>query len=186
MKYKIGAIHGRFQMLHLGHMEYLLAGKARCDFLYIGITNPDPRLSSENESDLKRTEDKSNPFTYFERLEMVRDAMLESGVGRHEFEIVPFPINFPELIKYYIPLEATFFLTLYDEWGQHKLNTIKSLGVKTDVMWVRTMDERLTSGTEVRKLFASGNEWEHLVPKSVAIYIKRKELIQRLEELFKK
>lgn len=24
---KVGVIHGRFQMLHNGHMEYLLAGK---------------------------------------------------------------------------------------------------------------------------------------------------------------
>ena len=37
----IGVIHGRFQMLHLGHMEYLLAGKARCERLIIGISNPD-------------------------------------------------------------------------------------------------------------------------------------------------
>ncbi len=30
---KIGVIHGRFQMLHIGHMEYLLAGKERCNYL---------------------------------------------------------------------------------------------------------------------------------------------------------
>ena len=37
----IGVIHGRFQMLHHGHMEYLLAGKKRCQRLIIGISNPD-------------------------------------------------------------------------------------------------------------------------------------------------
>ena len=36
-----GVIHGRFQVLHLKHMEYLLAAKMRCQTLYIGITHPD-------------------------------------------------------------------------------------------------------------------------------------------------
>ena len=36
-----GVIHGRFQVLHLKHMEYILAAKMRCRKLYIGITNPD-------------------------------------------------------------------------------------------------------------------------------------------------
>ena len=35
-----GMAHGRFQVLHLKHMEYLLAAKMRCKKLYIGITYP--------------------------------------------------------------------------------------------------------------------------------------------------
>ena len=99
-KNKIGVIHGRFQGLHKGHMEYLLEGKRRCDFLYIGITNPDPGLTKDNSADLKRSKPEENPFTYYERMNMIRDAMLEAGVSRQEFEIVPFPINFPELINF--------------------------------------------------------------------------------------
>jgi hypothetical protein len=38
----IAVVHGRFQPLHLGHMEYLLAGAERCRTLIVGITNPDP------------------------------------------------------------------------------------------------------------------------------------------------
>lgn len=37
----IGVVHGRFQPLHLKHMEYILAAKVRCRKLYIGVTNPD-------------------------------------------------------------------------------------------------------------------------------------------------
>ena len=36
-----GVINGRFQVLHLKHMEYILAAKMRCNKLYIGISNPD-------------------------------------------------------------------------------------------------------------------------------------------------
>jgi len=181
----IGVIHGKFQMLHLGHMEYLLAGKNRCDYLYIGITNPDTNLTSDNENDLNRSKLSSNPFTYYERMEMIRDAMLENGVNRTEFEIVPFPINYPKLINNYVPMSAVFFVTIYDKWGEHKLETLNRLGVKTDLMWVRDMSERLTSGTEVRTLIANDGEWTHLVPKSVSTYVKERKLIERIKTLCK-
>jgi cytidyltransferase-like protein len=182
---KMGVIHGRFQMLHMGHMEYLLSGKSRCDVLYIGITNPDPELTASNTNDMKRTNLSANPFTYYERLEMIRDAMLEFGVKREEFEIVPFPINFPQLLKYYVPLDATFFLTIYDSWGEHKLKTIQDLGVDVDLMWTKTMDERLTSGSEVRSLIANDGDWRNLVPKTTVEYLVSNNLIARVKKLCK-
>jgi cytidyltransferase-like protein len=180
---KIGVIHGRFQGLHYGHMEYLLEGKKRCDFLYIGVTNPDPGMTRENNADLKRSLPEENPFTYYERMIMLKDAMIESGINQTEFAIVPFPINYPELIKYYVPMNALFFVTIYDEWGNHKLNTLKELGVKTDLMWTRTLEERFTTGKDVRKLIAKNEPWEQLVPKSVASYIKENKLDLRIKNL---
>jgi len=182
-KVKIGVIQGRFQGLHKGHMEYLLEGKKRCEFLYIGITNPDPDLTKENESDINRSKLEENPFTYFERMIMLRDALIEYGVKREEFEIVPFPINYPELIKFYVPLDALFFITIYDEWGKHKLEILKSIGVKIDLMWTRTLDERFTSGKELRKLIAENKPWEHLVPNTVTGYIRNNKLDKRVKEL---
>lgn len=180
---KTGVIHGRFQGLHYGHMEYLLEAKKRCDFLFIGITNPDPGLTRENSTDLKRSKTEENPFTYFERLIMLRDAMIEASVGRNEFEIVPFPINVPEQIKFYTPLDALYFITIYDEWGKHKLNTIENLGCKTDLMWVRSLGERFTTGKDVRNLIADGEPWEHLLPSSVTLYIKNNKLDLRIKKL---
>lgn len=37
---QMGAIHGRFQVLRHDHLKYLMAGKARCQRLCVGITNP--------------------------------------------------------------------------------------------------------------------------------------------------
>lgn len=179
----IGVIHGRFQPLHLGHMEYLLEGKKRCDFLWIGITNPDPEVTAENVANPARSMPSSNPFTFFERLLMIRDALLEAGLVRKEFEIVPFPINFPEIIRYYAPLDAVYFVTVYDAWGQAKVDTLKGLGLKVDVMWTRKMSDRFTSGTEIRKLIARGNPWDHLVPASVAKIIRTFDLDRRILEL---
>ena len=75
----IGVIHGRFQMLHLGHMEYLLAGKARCRRLIVGISNPDATVTRFSSASPHRSQQSANPLTYFERYEMIRGALLESG-----------------------------------------------------------------------------------------------------------
>ena len=79
--------------------------------LYFGVLKYDPKNPS-------RSEQSSNPFTYFERYLMIRDSMLDAGINRGEFEIIPFPINYPERIKYYAPLNARYFITKYDDgWG---------------------------------------------------------------------
>ena len=138
-------IHGRFQGLHIGHMEYLLEGKKRCDFLYIGITNPDASFIVKNDTDGLRSTELANPFTYFERLEMVRDAMLEYGIPREEFEIVPFPIHHPNLLHFYTPLDATYFLTIYDNRGTYKYEEFKKLKLKIDVMREKDFSEKTCS-----------------------------------------
>ena len=184
-KHPIGVIHGRFQPPHLGHIEYLLAGKSRCAFLYIGIANPDPNLTAENSANLLRSRLEANPFTFQERLLMLRDSLLEVGIPRSEFEIVPFPINYPHLLKYYVPLDAHFFVTVYDDWGREKVKVLEDLGVKVEVMWERSMLERFTSGTEVRKLIAIGEEWQHLVPQAVVRIIRELKLDERVHEISK-
>ena len=43
-------IHGRFQPFHNGHLDYLRGALARCDELFVGITNPDPRHARPEQS----------------------------------------------------------------------------------------------------------------------------------------
>lgn len=178
-----GVIHGRFQVLHLKHMEYLLAAKKRCRNLVIGISNPDDSFIRENKYDANRSRKANNPFTYFERYEMIRDAMLEFGVPREEFEIVPFPINAPEYIAQYAPRCATYYMSICDEWGEDKYRTLTGLGLKVEVLWKKPAEEKGTTATEVRKLIIEGKPWSHLVPKSVYAYIAEHELDKRIIRL---
>jgi nicotinamide-nucleotide adenylyltransferase len=166
---KIGVIHGRFQMLHMGHMEYLIAGKNRCDRLIIGICNPDENLTKFNNVCPHRSKAQSNPLTYFERYEMIKGAMIEAG--HQSFDIVPFPINFPSLIFNYVPKGATFYMTIYDKWGEEKKYMLENIGCNVEVMWYRTDDERFTSGTEVRSRIINQEKWEELVPPFVYKYV---------------
>ena len=106
---EIGVIHGRFQVLHNDHLKYLMAGKAQCRHLVVGITNPDPTLTRPDAADPNRSNSFANPLAYFERYVMVRTVLEEAGVNSSDLSIVPLPINFPELYVYYVPLDATFF-----------------------------------------------------------------------------
>ncbi len=177
----LGVIHGRFQILHKGHMEYLLAGKSKCKKLIIGICNPDVNLTKYNDACPHRSETIANPLTYYERYEMIKGAMLEAG--QESFEIVPFPINFPELIFNYTPQNAVYYLTIYDKWGEEKRQLLENIGCNTNVMWHRSNSERFTSGTEVRRRIVSGEEWKDLVPEFVYSYIIEHKIDERIRFL---
>ena len=107
-----GVAHGRFQILHNDHLKYLRAAKARCHHLVIGITNPDPILTRPDAADPRRSAPESNLLTYYERYCLIKAAFMEEGFGLEDFSLVPLPINLPELYRYYVPLEATFFITI--------------------------------------------------------------------------
>ena len=159
-----GAIHGRFQVLHNDHLKYLMAGMAKCRHLVVGITNPDPSLTGEESADPYRSNALANPLTYFERYKMVRTVLNDEGVPPDALSVVPFPINFPELFKYYVPLDATFFLTIYDEWGKKKLERFRTVGLSVDILWERPLSQKGISGKQIRLNMIDGKPWEDLVP----------------------
>ena len=179
----MGVIHGRFQVLHHDHLKYLTAGKARCRHLVVGITNPDPTLTRDDPADPQRSQPAANPLSYFERYVMIQAALLDAGLGSSDFSVVPFPINLPELWGHYVPLDATFFLTIYDQWGRRKLEQFKEHGLKIEVLWERKLDEKGLRASEVRKRMAEGSPWSHLVPKSTEILMRRWGIPERLQKL---
>ncbi|MFW5730366.1 MAG: nicotinate-nucleotide adenylyltransferase [Desulfonatronovibrionaceae bacterium] len=179
----LGVIHGRFQVLHNDHLKYLLAGKKLCRHLIIGITNPDPILTTEVQVDVKRSSALANPLTYYERLLLVRESLLEAGTGLEEMTIVPFPITRPELYEYYVPKKAVFFLSIYDDWGRKKLDQFRDLGLKTHVLWEVPPEEKGLSSTIIRELMVQGKPWDHLVPEPVARLCRQWEIPSRLKNL---
>jgi len=164
---KTGVIHGRFQILHNDHMKYILSGKALCDHLVIGITNPDPTLTRKESSDPKRDDRFANPLTYYERYILLNAALKQSGLDHDEFSVVPFPINMPELYQYYVPMDAVFFFTIYDDWGRQKQQYFKTLGLKSHILREVSYEQKGISSSEIRDRIEKGEPWEHLVPEVV-------------------
>ena len=176
-------IHGRFQVLHNDHLKYLLAGKARCKHLVVGITNPDPSRIREETADLHRSSRFANPLTYYERYQMIRAALTEAGCALDEFSVVPLPIHDPQLYRYYVPTEAVFFLAVYDDWGRRKRKYFESLNLKVHVLREVPPEEKGISGTDVRRAMTDGSRWEHMVPGAVARLLKQWNIPQRLRSV---
>ncbi len=181
--YELGVIHGRFQVVHNDHVKYLLASTARCRHLVVGITNADPDMIHAEAADPQRSTLLANPLTYYERYQLVRCAMAEAGVALHDFSIVPLPISQPERYRYYVPLDAVFFLSIYDDWGRRKKQYFESLGLRTHVLREVTPAEKGISGTEVRRRMRDGKTWHHLVPSSVAALLEKWNFAQRLRDI---
>ena len=176
----LAVIHGRFQPLHCGHLEYLLAGKALADVLVVGITNPDPWLLGQEEAAPERGQVSANPCSFWERLLMVEGSLLEAGLSRDQFRVVPFPHSYPERLRFYAPPEALYLLTIYDEWGEVKRRRFEGLGLHTHVMWRRT--DKVTSGTEVRELMAEDGDWRAWMPPAAARVIEAYAIDERVRQ----
>lgn len=182
MKDKVGVIHGRFQLLHNDHMKYLLAGKEKCEHLIIGICNPEVDLTRYTEANPHRSRKGSNPLTYFERMECIKYSLIEAGVSQDEFEIVPFPINFPEKIFNYAPKNAKYYMTIYDEWGEEKLKSLKEdLNLDVDVLWRVPLEEKGISASDIRRLIQEEKEWKQYVPNFVYNYIIKNDIDRRIK-----
>jgi nicotinamide mononucleotide adenylyltransferase len=180
---EIGVAHGRFQVLHNDHMKYILAAKARCRHLIVGITNPDPTLTRFDPADPHRSSAADNPLTYYERYVILKAALLAQGVDHQDFSLVPLPINFPELYQYYVPLSAVFYLTSYDEWGERKRELFESLGLRVEVLWRRTKAKKGLTSTLIRQTIIRDEPWEDLVPARVAPLFKQMGLLARIRGL---
>jgi len=183
IKYELGVIHGRFQVLHNDHLKYLLAGKNLCKHLVVGITNPDPSLTRDSEANPHRSTPLANPLTYYERYLMLHAALFEQGLQYSEFSVVPFPINVPDLINNYVPMDAVFFLTIYDDWGRQKKEYFKSLGLKIHILWEVPFEKKGLSSIDIRAAMINDDKWEHFLPSSVAELMKKWKISQRLKEI---
>lgn len=159
---KIGMIHGRFQPFSIGHMAYLKEALKDEDEIIIGITNP---MMEEYEIvDSHRHLDISNPYTYYQRLKMIKNSILcdkEINNRYNDIVIVPFPINKPEYWHFCIPDNVTQYINILDAWDEKK----SSVFIKNGFSVKELNMPRITSATEIRKMISEGNIlWKYLVP----------------------
>jgi cytidyltransferase-like protein len=156
-------IHGRFQPFHNGHLEYLRGAAVRSDEVWVGITNPDPARIKEEPSDPLRHLPESNPYTYAERLLMVKAVAADEGIDVH---VIPFPVNEPELWSAYVPDGVTQYIRHFSEWGGTKIERLRAAGY--EVVVLDEGAEKEISGVDVRAALRDGGDWRALVPAGVA------------------
>lgn len=181
-RFPIGSVHGRFQPLHLGHLEYIAAAKERCKYLWIGITQYDIRAIRESPQDTHREEPANNPLTYYERVDIIAEALVDEEMSRSEFSIHPFPIDTPAHLHDFIPTAIPIFTTVYDNWNRHKVQLLREQGYTVIVLYERKTKE--IDGVTIRKAIRDGDpKWMRLVPSATIKAVKKYKMKERLLEL---
>lgn len=181
MIFQHASAHGRFQPFHLGHLEYVLAAKARCEFLWIGITKFDVTPAALNPLGTHREHPASNPLTYFERLQMITAALEEASVPRTAFGFVPFPIEAPASLPAFLPTSVRCFTTICEPWNERKIVVLREAGYEVEVLWNR---EKEISGSAIRAaILANDESWRSSVSSAVARRIEEWNIAARLRQL---
>ena len=175
----VGHVHGRFQPFHEEHLAYATWAADHCDRLVVGITNADPSHTTREQADPKRHEPHHNPFHYHERHRMVRvatDIAVDTPV-----EIMPFPINRPDLWSAYAPDGAVHFVNVLEPWHEVKVRRLRDHGRRVETK----EGTRTISGTDIRERMAGGDaSWREDVPDAVARVVDDVDGAGRLRELW--
>jgi cytidyltransferase-like protein len=169
---RVHVINGRFQPFHLGHLNYAREAAAACDLLVLGLTRP-PLPASTTEvsgsADIAphRLEVDSNPLLFAERAYVAQSAVAADRHIKCPAMVVPFPIDTPELIPEYVPLDWTIYTTDHEPWNRFKQQTLRDLGYRVEI--VCQGSAKTFNGSDIRALLAKGDSrWRELVPPGAA------------------
>jgi nicotinamide-nucleotide adenylyltransferase len=166
-----GVFVGRFQPFHKGHLEAIRKTLDDVDELVIivGSSQYSHRLD--------------NPFTAGERVTMIRRALEEEGVQLSRIWIIPVPdvhqhmLWVSQIVGYCPKFDVVY--------ANEPLTCRLFLEAGFRVEPVPLIKRDVYLATEIRKRMLGGEDWEKLVPSSVAKFIKEIEGDVRLRDLNK-
>lgn len=166
-----GIYVGRFQPFHKGHLAVITDILKEVDeiIIVIGSAQYSHRID--------------HPFTTGERLTMIHDALKEAKIPLERCWIVPVPDVHRHMlwVSGVIGYTPKFDVAYANDPLTSRLMKEAGLKVKPCPFHKR----EFYSATEVRRRMLEGEDWEMLVPKSVASYIKKIDGVQRLQDLNK-
>ena len=180
----IGLAFGRFQPFHNGHINYIFQAFKHVDYLLIGISNPDPATKKYDHLSPHRSLLSSNPFTFFERFEMIKNSLDSFCIDKEKFDIIPLPVNNPMLIPYYVPRGTLVLLAIHEEWDMKKKRIFQRLGYNVRVIIDKPKNKKITTGQEIREKMLKNKPWSYLVPTPVCKLVDNDELNKRLKHFF--
>lgn len=162
-----GLFIGRFQPMHLGHLEATRRLAARHAELVVAI-------GSANVSHTPL-----NPFTGGERVEMAHAALREAGVPNAL--VLPLPdVGRNAIWVSHVASLVPRFSTLYTN-NPLPRRLFQEAGY--DVLPAGFHERDRFEGTRIRALMRTEGAWEDLVPPAVARIVREAGLLQRMRDL---
>ena len=155
---KRGVFVGRFQPFHKGHLEFVKKMMKEVDelVLIVGSSQYSHKLD--------------NPFTAGERITMIRKAVEEAGIELSKIWIIPVPdVHQHALwVSQIVGYSPKFDVVYANEPLTRRLFT--EAGFEVEQMHL--INREVYLATEIRNRMKAKENWEELVPSSVAKFIK--------------
>ena len=142
---------GRFQPFHKGHLSAILEVLSKCDEVIIVIGSAEESHTS------------SNPFTASERYQMISSSLPEDARAR--VHIIPvrdvnrYAIWVNHVESYVPPFDVVY--------SNSAITRSLFAQVGYDVRKTKAYNQKLYSGSEIRRRILAGERWKHLVPPTV-------------------
>lgn len=158
---------GRFQPIHMGHVEAIKHILSENDELIIVVGS----------AQYSHTFD--NPFTAGERIEMVRMALEEAGIDLRRIIIIPVPdVGSHSIWVAHLKSLTPSFQRVYTN---NPLVTQLFMEAGYEVKPIDMFRRNELIATRIRKMMVEGEDWRALVPNSVAQFIDKIDGVKRLK-----
>ena len=164
-----GLYIGRFQPFHLGHLEAVKHILSKGDELVVVVGSAHDSHTLEN------------PFTAGERITMIRLALKEAKIDANRYTVLPLPdAEFHKVwVSHLLSQAPSFDVVFTNEPLTSRL--LKEAGMRVEKIPMFNRGDY--TPTEVRKRIIEGKNWEELLPKSVANYVKQIKGDERMREI---
>ena len=170
-KNKVGFYIGRFQPVHKGHIHAITYALSKVEELIIGIGSA--QFSHELE----------NPFTAGERFTMLRLGLDEYKVDRNVYSIIPIPDT--RIHSLWVAQVVAYTPRFNIVFTNDPLSRELFIEAGFKVEGIPYEKRESYNATNVREKILSGENWEELVPGSVAKFIKQIRGVERIRDLAK-
>ena len=162
-----GLLIGRFQPFHLGHLEALHFALSKVDKLWIG-------LGSSNKSI-----EKNNPFSAEERKEMILSSIDDSMKNKISVYFIPDLDNHVKWIEKIDTIVPKFDIIFSNDPLIDHLYSKRTI----QITLIPFLKRDTLSGTNIRNLIISDQEWENFVPEGTKNFLININVKERLKNL---
>ena len=166
-----GLMMGRFQPFHLGHLELVKQILNECDEVIIALTGSQFNYIEKD------------PFTSGERIGMIHQTLKENNIDLAKCYIIAIENQFNVATwASYLKSSLPHFDKVYSG-NDYVVMLLADSGIT--VVSPKFLDRGQYNATKIRKMIASDEEWENLVPAPVSEIIKKINGVTRIKTISK-
>ena len=162
-----GLLIGRFQPFHLGHLDALQFALSKVDKLWVGLGSSDKPV------------EKNNPFTAEERKEMILSSINDSMKDKISIYFIPDLDNHIKWIEKIDAIVPKFDIVFSNDELTKYLYSRRSV----QVIPIPFLKRDVLSGTNIRNLIISDQQWDDFVPKGTKNFLINSSAKERLKNL---